>query len=102
MIDKLLSEIKEDKFQNFSTTSFKMKTDIWNFFNEERFKGLNCVEFGGVRTIVERKPPMNHWATKKPQIMDTAASVNVDFMISKESCFASETGSCEFDLERFE
>jgi hypothetical protein len=31
-IDLVLSEIKEDKHQNLSTTSFKFKTDVWNFF----------------------------------------------------------------------
>lgn len=44
-IDDLLEEIGEDKHQNLSTTSFKFKRDVWEFFNEGSTK-LNCVEFG--------------------------------------------------------
>jgi hypothetical protein len=43
-IDELLLEIKEDKTQNLSTTSFKFKTDIWNFFQGCTDK--IAVEFG--------------------------------------------------------
>lgn len=46
MIDKLLQEIREDKDQNPSTTSFKFKTDLWEFFNRFEFKELNACEFG--------------------------------------------------------
>lgn len=43
-IDELLIEIKEDKTDNMSTTSFKFKRDLWNFF--QGFGNKNCVEFG--------------------------------------------------------
>lgn len=81
MIDKLLSEIKEDKFQNFSTTSFKMKTDIWNFFNEERFKGLNCVEFGthkGQTTRILAHLFNKVYTINLPNHFDSAMELNRD------------------------
>ena len=34
MINKLLEEIGEDKTQNMSTTSFKFKEDIWEYFQD--------------------------------------------------------------------
>lgn len=34
MINKLLKEIGEDKTQNMSTTSFKFKEDIWEYFQD--------------------------------------------------------------------
>ena len=43
-IEELLLEVGEDKYQNLSTTSFKFKTDLWNFFKE--FEDKICVEFG--------------------------------------------------------
>lgn len=43
-IDQLLLEIKEDKKDNLSTTSFLFKRDIWEFF--QGFTDQNCVEFG--------------------------------------------------------
>lgn len=44
MIDKLLKEIGEDKHQNTTTTSFKFKRDIWEFF--QGFQDKTAVEFG--------------------------------------------------------
>jgi hypothetical protein len=44
MIEQLLKEIKEDKIDNLSTTSFKFKTDIWNFF--QGYDDKIAVEFG--------------------------------------------------------
>ena len=44
MIDKLLEEIVEDKTQNMTTTSFKFKRDIWEFF--QGFQDKVAVEFG--------------------------------------------------------
>ena len=44
MIDKLLEEIGEDKTQNMTTTSFKFKRDIWEFF--QGFQDKVAVEFG--------------------------------------------------------
>jgi hypothetical protein len=43
-IEELLVEIKEDKTDNLSTTSFKFKTDIWNFF--QGYQDKIAVEFG--------------------------------------------------------
>jgi len=43
-IEQLLVEIGEDKQQNLSTTSFKFKRDMWDFF--QGFDKKNCVEFG--------------------------------------------------------
>lgn len=43
-IEDLLLEIKEDKRDNLSTTSFQFKTDIWNYF--QNFKDKVVVEFG--------------------------------------------------------
>ena len=43
-IDKILQEIKEDKNQNLSTTSFKFKKDVWTYF--QGFTDKVAVEFG--------------------------------------------------------
>jgi len=43
-IDDLLIEIKEDKTDNLSTTSFKFKKDVWEYFSD--FKDKVAVEFG--------------------------------------------------------
>lgn len=45
-INEILEEIKEDKNDNTATTSFKFKTDLWNFFNTEGFNSVSAVEFG--------------------------------------------------------
>lgn len=46
-IDELLVEVGEDKFQNLSTTSFKFKRDLWEYFtNLEGSDLMNAVEFG--------------------------------------------------------
>ena len=44
MIDQLLKEIGEDKHQNMTTTSFKFKRDVWEFF--QHFQDKIAVEFG--------------------------------------------------------
>ena len=44
MIEKLLKQIKEDKVDNMSTTSFKFKRDVWDFF--QGFQDKIAVEFG--------------------------------------------------------
>lgn len=43
-IEQILNEIKEDKNQNLSTTSFKFKRDVWNYF--QNFTTKVAVEFG--------------------------------------------------------
>lgn len=43
-IEQLLAEIKEDKKDNLATTSFKFKTDLWDFFQD--CKDKVAVEFG--------------------------------------------------------
>jgi len=46
-IEELLEEVGEDKSQNFSTTSLKFKTDLWNYFKAiPESKKWKCVEFG--------------------------------------------------------
>jgi len=45
-ISEILEEIKEDKNDNTATTSFKFKTDLWNFFNRDEFKKVSAIEFG--------------------------------------------------------
>ena len=43
-IDFLLDSVGEDKVTNPTTTSYKFKTDIWDFFKD--FKDKICIEFG--------------------------------------------------------
>jgi hypothetical protein len=43
-IEQILQEIKEDKHHNLSTTSFKFKQDVWNFF--QGYQDKVAVEFG--------------------------------------------------------
>ena len=43
-INELLLEVGEDKYENLTTTSFKFKTDVWNFF--QGCKDKVAVEFG--------------------------------------------------------
>lgn len=43
-ITEVLNEIGEDKTQNLSTTSFKFKSDVWDFF--QGFENKIAVEFG--------------------------------------------------------
>jgi hypothetical protein len=43
-IDQILKEIKEDKIDNLSTTSFQFKRDIWDFFQD--YQDKIAVEFG--------------------------------------------------------
>lgn len=46
-IDEILEEIQEDKKDNLSTTSYKFKKDLWEFFsNNENSHKISCVEFG--------------------------------------------------------
>jgi len=44
MIEQLLKEIKEDKIDNLSTTSFKFKRDVWDYF--QGYTDKVAVEFG--------------------------------------------------------
>ena len=44
MIKELLKQIKEDKTDNMSTTSFRFKTDVWDFF--QNYQDKVTVEFG--------------------------------------------------------
>lgn len=43
-IEEILIEVGEDKHQNLSTTSFKFKTDLWNYF--QGFEDKTAIEFG--------------------------------------------------------
>jgi hypothetical protein len=48
MLEQLLDYIKEDKVDNFATTSKRFKADVWNFFKQKfpESNSLNCCEFG--------------------------------------------------------
>lgn len=43
-IEEILIEVGEDKHQNLSTTSFKFKTELWNYF--QGFEDKTAIEFG--------------------------------------------------------
>ncbi len=81
-IEELLEECGEDKFQNLSTTSFKFKTDLWNYFSaipESRY--LNCVEFGTHRGATTRI--LSHlfktvYTINLPKHHDAAMTLNAD------------------------
>lgn len=46
-IEELLFEVREDKVDNLSTTSFKFKTEVWNYFKQHpKHYRYHCVEFG--------------------------------------------------------
>lgn len=45
-IDEILKEVAEDKSENLSTTSFKFKRDVWDFFYDDSFLNTCVVEFG--------------------------------------------------------
>lgn len=46
-IEEILEDVVEDKKDNLSTTSFKFKKDLWDFFkNIPNSNKFNCVEFG--------------------------------------------------------
>lgn len=81
-IEELLEECGEDKFQNLSTTSFKFKTDLWNFFTaipESRY--LNCVEFGthkGQTTRILSHLFRNVYSINLPNHFDQAERLNAD------------------------
>jgi len=81
-IKELLEECGEDKFQNLSTTSFKFKTDLWNYFStipESRY--LNCVEFGthkGQTTRILSHLFKNVYSINLPNHFDQAERLNAD------------------------
>lgn len=81
-IEELLEEVAEDKKDNLSTTSFKFKTDLWNFFTtipESRY--YNCVEFGthkGQTTRVLSHLFKNVYTINLPNHFDQAERLNAD------------------------
>lgn len=84
-IDELLNEIKEDKVDNLSTTSFKFKTDLWNFFkgddDKSQNKKLNCVEFGthkGQTTRILSHLFSKVYTVNLPKHFDEAMRLNFD------------------------
>lgn len=49
-IEQILQDFNiPDKPDFFATTSYKFKTDLWNFFNKPEFKASNVVELGTSR-----------------------------------------------------
>lgn len=81
-IEELLEECGEDKFQNLSTTSFKFKTDLWNYFSampESRY--FNCVEFGthkGQTTRILSHLFKNIYTLNLPNHFSEAERLNAD------------------------
>lgn len=45
-IDQLLLEVKEDKCDNLTTTSFKFKRDVYEYFSDTKYRDKTCIEFG--------------------------------------------------------
>ena len=84
-IDDLLKEVVEDKVDNLSTTSFKFKKDLWEFFegdNEDsEFKKLNSVEFGthkGQTTRILSYLFSRVYTVNLPKHFDEAQRLNFD------------------------
>lgn len=83
-IQELLAEVKEDKKDNLRTTSFKFKTDLWNFFSEEGkfpFRDKNAVEFGthkGQTTRIMAHLFKNVYTVNLPNHFDEAMFLNQD------------------------
>lgn len=81
-IDELLEEVGEDKFQNLSTTSFKLKTDLWNFFlDKPESQYYNCVEFGthkGQTTRILSHLFKNVYSINLPNHFSEAERLNAD------------------------
>lgn len=84
-IEELLFEVREDKVDNLSTTSFKFKTDLWDFFegsNEQSsFKKMNCVEFGthkGQTTRILSHLFKKVYTVNLPKHFDEAQRLNFD------------------------
>ena len=49
-IEQILQDFNiQDKPDFFATTSYKFKTDLWNFFYKPKFKATNVVELGTSR-----------------------------------------------------
>lgn len=83
-IEDLLNDVAEDKCDNFSTTSFKFKTDLWNFFKElDGSSKFNCVEFGTHKGQTTRILSFLFergmiYTINKPGHMDSALKLNAD------------------------
>lgn len=81
-IEDILEEIKEDKSDNLSTTSFKMKRDIWEFFsNIPESKHYRAVEYGthkGQTTRVLSHLFKYVYTINLPNHFDKAQELNAD------------------------
>lgn len=81
-IDELLEEVGEDKFQNLATTSFKFKTDLWEFFKAiEGSDKWNCCEFGthkGATTRLFSFLFNRVYTINRPNHFDEAKRLNSD------------------------
>lgn len=78
-IDEILEEVVEDKKDNLSTTSFKFKRDLWDFF--QGFEKKNCVEFGTHKGQTTRVLAhlFNHvYTVNLPNHFDEAKRLNFD------------------------
>jgi len=78
-IDELLLEVKEDKVDNMSTTSFLFKRNLWDFF--KGFNDKNCVEFGthkGQTTRILANLFNEVYTFNLPNHFDEAKRLNAD------------------------
>ena len=84
-IDDLLQDVKEDKVDNLSTTSFAFKRDVWEFFHgddkESPFRKMRCVEFGthkGQTTRILAHLFKHVYTINLPKHFDQAKALNKD------------------------
>ena len=81
-IEEIILEIKEDKVDNLSTTSFKFKTEMWNFFKElPNSEKMSAVEYGthkGQTTRVLSHLFKNVYTINLPGHFDKAQELNSD------------------------
>ena len=86
MIEKLLEEVGEDKYQNFTTTSKKFKRDLWEFCNDPIYVGVgqrlrSCVEYGthkGQTTRILAHFFDHVYTINLPNHFDSAKELNKD------------------------
>lgn len=82
MIEKLLTQIGEDKHTNPTTTSNKFKTDLWNFCKENGLGGT-AVEYGthkGATTRILAHLFDTVYTCNLPNHFDQAKLLNLDLI----------------------
>lgn len=82
MIKELLAEeCQEDKRDNFTTTSFRFKKDLWKFFDKKKYKNLIACEFGthkGQTTRILSHLFKTVYTVNLPGHLDEAMNLNKD------------------------